>query len=88
MDDKEVERVKSSGRARRALIWTVIAWPLVVGLMVLADRGADWNNPIVRVVAILALPAIFLLRLGLDPLFRKREPEVPEDRFPPADPLP
>lgn len=86
MTEKQTEQVTSTGRARRALIWTVIAWPVAVGLMVLADQGADWNNPVVRVVAILALPGIFLLLLCIDPLLRKRAPEPPDNGLPPADP--
>jgi len=86
MNERQAERVKAGGRTRRALIWTVIAWPVAVGAMVLADQGADWNNPVVRVVAILALPGLFLVGLVLDPLLRRRAPEPVEDLFPPADP--
>ena len=64
----------------------MIAWPVAVGAMVLADQGADWNNPVVRVVAILALPGLFLLGLVLDRLLRRPAPEPVEDLFPPADP--
>lgn len=78
--------MKASGRARRALIWTVLIWPIVVGVMVLADRGADWDNPVVRALAILALPAIYLIRLALDPVLTRPAPQDPRQPQPPPDP--